>query len=57
MEGYEKTAPFEAEKVRDKLVEMIREHTARCGITRAVLAGMTVPSAASISAAWQASMK
>ena len=37
MEGYERTAPFEAEQVRDKLVEMIREHTARCGIARAVL--------------------
>ena len=37
MEGFERTAPFEAEAVRDTLVEMIRRFTAQCGIHRVVL--------------------
>ncbi len=37
MEGFEKKEPFQAETIRDNLVEMIRSFTARCGINRVVL--------------------
>ena len=37
MQGFERNEPFEAEKVRDTLVEMIRQFTERCGVHQVVL--------------------